>query len=416
MTGQSRTHTDPVGRRRSVPVWAGLPIALAGAMVLVTIVLLVAAGVLMAPPATWVETVEQGGLFVAVLVFALVGLRLVVHEPRHTVGWILAGIGLALALSGFGGPQMTHRAHLLPVWLHHLSAAGWYVAGAGLVCLLVVMPTGRPLTPPWRVPLLAVGGALTIVAAAGLAAPTIEPSGMSNPWHVPGVHAVASPLAGVAAPVLLLVGAVGGVAALAVRYRRSRGTERLQLKWLLFGGGIFVVAVVTGLPGAIGIGFAALPLSCGVAVARHGLFDVDRVISRTVAYFVLTGLLVALYAVLVVTLRGVLAPIAPESDLAVAGSTLAVAAAFRPARRWVQGVVDRRFHRAQYDAHQAVAAFGQRLRDEVDLQAVAGALTDATRRSLAPAHVAVWLPPARNGPVTASRHGVDMDATQEAAR
>lgn len=310
---------------------------------------------------------------------------------------------------------MTHRADQLPIWLHHPAGAGWYVAGSGLVCLLVLMPTGRPLTALRRVPLLAVGGTLAIIAAAGLTAPSIEPSGMPNPWHVPTVHAVASLLMEVVAPVLLLVGAVGGVAALAVRYRRSRGTERLQLKWLLFGGAVFVVAVVTGLPGAIGVGFAALPLSCGIAVARHGLFDVDRVISRTVSCAVLTGLLLALYGLLVMTLRNVLAPVAPDSDLAVAGSTLAVAAAFRPARRRVQAFVDRRFHRARYDAHRTVAAFGQHLRDEVDLAAVAATLTDATQTALAPVHVAVWLPAARNGPVTAPRHGVDIDA-EEAAR
>jgi hypothetical protein len=181
------------------------------------------------------------------------------------------------------------------------------------------------------------------------------------------------------------------VASLVVRFRRSRGVPRQQLKWLLFGGALFAAAFVSGVPALVGLGFAALPICCGIAIVRHGLFDIDRVVSRTVSYAVVTAVLVGVYAAAVVALRALLLPVTPEGDLAVAGSTLLVAALFGPVRRWVQGFVDRRFNRARYDATQAVEAFGQRLRDEVDLEHIGGDLRTTVASTVAPATVWVWL-------------------------
>lgn len=372
-------------------------LGLAVVIAVLAVLTLIAAGALGAAPTGWADAVEQYGLYVADVVCALVGVRIVAHAPRHGVGWLLLTISLALALSAFGGPTTVNLAAELPAWLLHLTAASWFVTGGGLILLLMVMPTGRLLSPVWRVPLVSLGIGLVVVAAAGLTAPTMEPSGVPNPWALPAVHGVADPLLRTVSPVFLLIGAVGGVAALTVRYRRAVGADRLQLKWLLFGGALFVGAQVTGMAALTGVGFAAVPICCGIAIVRHGLFDIDRVISRTVAYALMTAVLVGMYALGVVSLRAVLAPLAPDSDVAVAGSTLVVAALFRPVRRHVQALVDRRFHRARYDAQQAAEQFGQRLRDEVDLDQVAAELAVVASRTVAPALVGVWLRP-RPGP------------------
>lgn len=372
-------------------------LGLAVVIAVLAVLTLIAAGALGAAPTGWADAVEQYGLYVADVVCALVGVRIVAHAPRHGVGWLLLTISLALALSAFGGPTTVNLAAELPAWLLHLTAASWFVTGGGLILLLMVMPTGRLLSPVWRVPLVSLGIGLVVVAAAGLTAPTMEPSGVPNPWALPAVHGVADPLLRTVSPVFLLIGAVGGVAALTVRYRRAVGADRLQLKWLLFGGALFVGAQVTGMAALTGVGFAAVPICCGIAIVRHGLFDIDRVISRTVAYALMTAVLVGMYALGVVSLRAVLAPLAPDSDVAVAGSTLVVAALFRPVRRHVQALVDRRFHRARYDAQLAAEQFGQRLRDEVDLDQVAAELAVVASRTVAPALVGVWLRP-RPGP------------------
>lgn len=372
-------------------------VGLAAALALLAVTTLAVGAVLGAAPTGWADAAEQYGLFLADVVCALVGVRIVAHAPRHSVGWLLLTISLALALSSFGGPSAVHLAPELPAWLLHLTAASWFVTGGGLIVLLMVMPTGRLLSPVWRIPVVSLGIGLAVIAAAGLTAPTIEPSGVPNPWGVPAVHDVARPLNAMLAPGLLLIGAGGGVASLGTRFRRATGVERQQLKWLVFGGALFVGAQVTGVSALVGVGFAAVPICCGIAIVRHGLFDIDRVISRTVAYALMTAILLGSYGIGVVSLRALLAPLASESDLAVAGSTLVVAALFRPVRRHVQRIVDRRFHRARYDAQQAAAQFGQRLRDEVDLDQVADELAAVASRTVAPTAVGIWLRP-RAGP------------------
>lgn len=371
-----------------------------------SILTLVAAAVLGAEPVDWVDAAEQYGLLAADVVCALVGVRIVAHAPRHAVGWLLLIISLALAFSAFGGSSMVHLAVQMPAWVLHLTAASWFVTGGGLITLLMVMPTGRLLSRAWRAPLFALAGGLAVIAAAGLTAPVIEPSATPNPWAVAAVYDVAAVLNVVVAPALLLLGAVGGIASLAVRYHRAMGVERQRLKWLLFGGALFVGAQVSGVSALTGAGFAAIPVCCGIAIVRHGLFDIDRVISRTVGYAVITAVLLGFYAIGVVSMRAVLAPLAPDSDVAVAGSTLVVAAVFRPVARHVQTLVDRRFHRARYDSQQAARQFGQRLRDEVDLDQVADELAAVTSRTVAPSAVGIWLRPVpdRNGPVTVLGH------------
>jgi hypothetical protein len=194
------------------------------------------------------------------------------------------------------------------------------------------------------------------------------------------------------------------LAAQALSYRRSAGERRQQLKWLIAGSAIAFIAIVpvlafsgstsaysasTSVEVAVAVaGFAAVPLSIGVAVLKYGLFDIDRIISRTLAYAVVTGLLVGVYAGLVLLATRVLSFHTP---VAVAASTLAAAALFNPLRRRVQRVVDRWFNRARYDGDQTAAAFAARLKDAVDLNSVCDDLTAVVIEALEPVHVSVWI-------------------------
>ena len=240
----------------------------------------------------------------------------------------------------------------------------------------------------------ATAGALTahrlrIDAAGGLSA-TDNPGG----WF-----------ADVQRPALLLIVALalGFIVRHVLSWRRSSGERRQQLKWLASGAGVMIASVILGavfsstgstsllaewIDNLFWVGLAALPVSMGVAILRYRLYEIDRIISRTLAYTVVTGLLLAAYAGVVLLSNRVLTV---SSSVAVAASTLAAAAAFNPLRRRVQRVVDRRFNRARYDADLTVAAFAARLREEVDLDSVRADLADVVTRTLEPAHLSVWL-------------------------
>jgi hypothetical protein len=179
-------------------------------------------------------------------------------------------------------------------------------------------------------------------------------------------------------------------------WRRSSGERRQQLKWLASGAaicgvfGIWAIATNSAIWQVLILGFAALPLSIGIAILKYRLYEIDRIISRTLAYAIVTGLLVGVYAGLVLLATGVLGL---HSSVAVAAATLAAAALFSPVRRRVQRVVDRRFNRARYDADQTVAAFAAGLKDAVDLDSVQTDLTRVVHQALEPAYVSVWIRP-----------------------
>jgi hypothetical protein len=199
---------------------------------------------------------------------------------------------------------------------------------------------------------------------------------------------------------VLAVSLLAAVIQMAVSYRRSAGVRRQQLKWLASGaavclaGGVFTIAT-SGNSGALGIAgeagvaaLAALPVSMGVAILRFRLYEIDRIISRTLAYAIVTGLLVGMYAGLVLLATQVFRVTSP---VAVAAATLAAAALFSPLRQRVQRVVDRRFNRARYDADKTVAAFAARLQDAVDLDSVRDDLAGVVHHALEPAHISVWI-------------------------
>jgi uncharacterized membrane protein YidH (DUF202 family) len=229
-------------------------------------------------------------------------------------------------------------------------------------------------------------------------------SPVPNPVGVNGAPGrILTAMAGGSAALLAATG-LAAVLSLVFRYRRAQAAERAQLRWLVYASALIVAAFLAetlaekvvgpgatanNLQNAMGSGAAVLlPVAIGIAVLRYRLYDIDRIISRTVAYAIVTGLLVGVYAGLVLLATQVLRFRTP---VAVAAATLAAAALFTPVRRWVQSRVDRRFNRARYDADQIAAAFAARLKDTVDLGSVRDDLTGIVSRALEPAHVSVWI-------------------------
>ncbi|HXJ25858.1 MAG TPA: hypothetical protein VNH17_09165, partial [Streptosporangiaceae bacterium] len=232
---------------------------------------------------------------------------------------------------------------------------------------------------------------------------TTDPS-VPNPVGVNGAPGrIFTAMVGGSAALIAATG-LAAVLSLVFRYRKAQAAERAQLRWLVYAGALIVVAFLaetlaekvvgpgataTNLQNAVSGGTAALvPVAIGVAVLRYRLYDIDRIISRTVAYAIVTGLLVGVYAGLVLLATHVLKVHGP---VAVAVATLAAAALFTPVRRWVQSRVDRRFNRVRYDADQIAAAFAARLKDTVDLSSVRDDLTGIVSRALEPAHLSVWI-------------------------
>jgi hypothetical protein len=278
----------------------------------------------------------------------------------------------------------------------------------GLVFLL--FPDGRPPSPRWRWVLWAsvAVGALWIVSAFALTMSAlighhlqVDPGGNlvalnNNAGNAAWWNAMTT-----VASLVLAVCWLGSLGAQALSYRRSSGERRQQLKWLMAGsaiGGACLAISFTQPGGTSGIsrilgiltttGLLALPLSIGVAILKYRLFDIDRIISRTLAYALVTGLLVGVYAGMVLLATHV---VSIKTPVAVATSTLAAAALFNPLRRRIQRVVDRRFNRARYDADRTVAAFATRLKDTVELDETRTELLDVVCRSLEPAHVSMWI-------------------------
>ena len=271
-----------------------------------------------------------------------------------------------------------------------------------LILLLLYFPTGRLLSPRWRLVAWA-GGLFTALAAIGngLRPDIAEIAGIGavrNPFAIPTATPLLDLLLNLALP-FLIVGIGGAVAAIVVRFRRARGVERAQLKWFTYAASLTPLPFIAHdlAPALAGLLFAVIlplvPVSIGIAILRYRLYDIDRVINRTLVYGLLTVLLGAVYVVGVFGLGQLFNPVTGESALAVAASTLAVAALFQPARRRVQAVVDRRFNRRRSDAARTVEAFSLRLRDHVELDTLSAELLMVVDQTMQPTAVSLWLSP-----------------------
>jgi hypothetical protein len=346
-----------------------------------------------------------------VAAFSIVGGLIALRRPGNLIGWLLAVIGLLFAIVlacstvATWGLETGDLPKAVAEWIS-VGTSLWVIA-LGLIGtqLPLRLPDGRLPSPRWRW-FSRVSIALIAVTLVGMATQRGLVEGVPGSANPLGA-AWAEPLA--AAIFLVIVCFVIGIAALFRRYRHAGELDRVQLRWVALGGGVFLAVYLVTLPlaGILGASehsatadlittfsqtaFAALPIAIGYAILRHRLYDIDVVINRTLVYGALTATLAVTYLGSVLLLQPLLNGITGDSDLAVAGSTLAVAALFRPARARIQAAVDRRFFRRKYDAAQTLERFGAQLRDEVDLRALTAELNAVVGETLQPGHLSLWL-------------------------
>jgi hypothetical protein len=354
---------------------------------------------LLASPA---GSVALGNLLIAAAIgipSAAVGWLVTRRQPGNPLGWLFLVIAICLFLSTDGEDYAAVSyllGHHLPFGPVGLVLDGiWGPTLVLFVLVILLFPDGRLPSAVWRWALrayLVVFSAFLVATAAAMAGALAgHPIRVDSTGGLAAVDHPSGWFNAVQGPITVIVAALSlaFIARQALSWRRAAGDRRQQLKWLASGATITMVCVILGSTVGVGwFGVAALPISMGVAILRYRLYEIDRIISRTLAYAIVTGLLVGVYAGLVLLATRVLSVHTP---VAVAAATLAAAALFNPLRRRVQHMVDRRFNRARYDADRIVAAFASRLKGEVDLDSIRDDLAGAVQRALEPAHVSVWI-------------------------
>ena len=342
------------------------------------------------------------------LAFVAVGVLIASRRPEHPIGWMFAAAGFTFLFQVFSA-EYAVRALLvengyLPLGAFMAWASAWpWLIGVGLILLLLLLfPDGRLPSPRWRA--LAWFVAADAAAMAIIAAVLLWPhrgvellGGLDNTTVAP----MAERIVFIGFPPLLL-SLIPVAISMILRFRRARGDEREQLKWVAYAAGLLVLSVVVSedfggmfaqdvtvhiTPFTDTIGNLALPVAASIAVLKYRLYDIDRIINRTLVYGVLTAILAGAY-VAIVTVAGTFAR---GSALITAAATLAVAALFQPLRRRIQDFIDRRFYRSRFDAARTVEAFSSRLRDEVDLEEMRAHLLIAVHNTMHPRRASVWL-------------------------
>ena len=359
------------------------------------------------------------GPVLAAVSAATAGAVLASRRPRHPVGWLLLVLGLSAAWAGvppaYAAYGLLARPGALPA--AHSVARYWPITivttQTAASFALLLTPTGRLPSPRWRWwARVTVAAAVILLVALVVARGPLDPryQVLGGPFDLRGqggVLLVVNQLALAATTLAVMVGA----ASLMVRFRRAQGVERQQLRWLAWAAAVAVLGAAVALGGlavgataqvtwAISSTFAVMPLAIGAAILRYRLYDLDHIISRTLGYGLLTVLLGGGYAGVVLGLGQLLGR---NSSLAVAAATLAAAVVFQPARRRVQAVVDRRFNRRRHDAAQKIAAFSDRLREQVDLDTLTADLLAVVDQTMQPTQASLWLRPPREPPRTAPR-------------
>ena len=340
--------------------------------------------------------------------FPTIGAVILARRPGNRIGWLLIIAGLSLQLESFTGayaalglatatPGLPGAAGVAVVadalWLPSVTLA--------FVYFVLLFPNGRLLSPRWRVVLVAA----TVASVAWSLVTLIDPGPLYfapdvlNPFGLPQAGSLILFVQGAS---LLIMGVlvIASLVCIIVRIRRSRGDERHQLKWIVYVAALTVCTVPIAIAlddspfGSLPleVATASLPIAIGISILRYRLYDIDRIISRTVAYGLLTAIIAGVYLGVILVLQSFV-PVDDDSPLLVALSTLIVVAAFGPMRARVKVIVDRRFNRTNYDAEQTIEAFGRRLRDEVELESLTRDLTGVIERTMRPRHVSVWLKP-----------------------
>jgi hypothetical protein len=407
--------SDRASRAQRLASWIGWTAAAAcGLLTVPTCVLMVVQAGEFTPGDTFVQGGLGGPPFVlAALAFSGVGAVVVSRLPGNAVGWIFCAIGLLVALGEFSYQYADRALYGAPGSLPASEAAAWLQnigvpPAFGLLALsLLLFPDGRLPSRLWRpAVLVAIVG---IICSLGYAVrqgqldwpfeSVRNPLGISGSFHLVQ-HAIDVGWWSMAGAAVL-----AGIA-MAARLRDATGVRRQQLKWValaaVLGGTVIFINTVTFFvfpleniarerSVVLGLVFAAVPLAAGVGILRYRLYDIDVVINRTLVYGVLTATLAGVYIGSVLLLQLLLSGLTKDSGLAVAASTLVVAALFRPARARIQQAVDRRFYRRRYDAARTLAHFGAQLRDEVDLDALGGELRAVVVDTMQPASVSLWL-------------------------
>jgi hypothetical protein len=340
---------------------------------------------------------------------ATVGAVLASRRPRHPVGWLLLGLGLSVSASGAADGYAPYGLLVRPGTLpaaRFVALYGPALLAISITCIgfvLLLTPTGSLPSPRWRWwARVATAAPVVVVLAVTLLPQPLGPEyqSVANPLGLRTLEAPLQAATGVALAVTVL-GVLVAAASLVVRFRRARGTERQQLRWVALAAAavslaaaLVLAAMLTETPALFGWGLglcaAVLPLAIGAAILRYRLYDLDRIISRTLAYGLLTVLLGGGYAGVVLGLGQLLGR---DSSLVVAMATLLVAAVFQPARRRIQAVVDRRFNRRRYDAARTIEQFSSRLHQQIDLSTLTAELLAVAERTVEPKMVSLWLRP-----------------------
>ncbi|HEU4750554.1 MAG TPA: hypothetical protein VFT54_05805 [Acidimicrobiia bacterium] len=364
------------------------------------------------------DLLGQRSIGLGIAAFGLVGALLLYRRPGHRLGWLLAGIGILALLGGSANEYVLAvtraggSASDLVAWLVWLSNWFWWpVVGGVFVFLPLLFPDGRPPTPRWRwVLIIGMLGILGLVMASALQeryTATIlgEIPSIENPLGIEGLTAAEEGVLYEAPAWILLAAFVGAVASMTVRFRRSVGVERLQLKWFSYAVGLMLAWTLLGevlwesvlghddlLGGSVfpfGLLLTLIPITIAVAILRYRLYAIDRIVSRTVSYGLLVGLLAFVYVGGVFVVGSVLPE--AQTDLGVAASTLAVAVLFTPLRQRIQRAVDRRFNRSRYNAERVIEEFTRGLRNQVDLGEVSSGLRRVLDRTIQPVTTQIWL-------------------------
>ncbi|HKC77683.1 MAG TPA: hypothetical protein VKB70_04770 [Gaiellaceae bacterium] len=347
-------------------------------------------------------------------VFAFVGLVLAAKRPGNVVGWLLLGVALSLALNVLFVRYAVYGLLAHPGSLPGatvaaaLGSSAWVILISSLALLFLTFPHGRLPSPRWRITVWAV----LFIDGSTWVGNTLVPGPLTRPLNAYdnpiGIGALRSLGTVLSAPgFLIIVIFAASAVSLVLRFRQARGEERQQYKWFTFAAALFPIAMVavqvldavfgqastedTVGSTITGIVATAVPVATAVAVLRYRLYEIDVIVRRTLIYGAVSALLAGVYAGVVLLLQAAFGSVTRGNELAVAGSTLAVAALFRPVLRRVQTVVDRRFFRSKVDAETTLAQFGARLRHEADLESLLAEMYAVVGQTMAPAHFSLWL-------------------------
>jgi hypothetical protein len=348
-------------------------------------------------------------ILAVVAAFAIVGAVVATRLPRNPIGWMLLATGSVMAVSIVGSTYATASMDQFDGTLPGTVAIAVLaqltllptIAMIGIFVPLL-FPDGDLPTRRWRPFAVFSVGAVVMAASLNAVTPgmTLGGTGIVNPLGIDALAGVVD-LMGLLEVALVAIPIAVAIISVVVRYRRAGRAQRQQLRLLAWAGSAFLVLVLVGnsnvgpmadVGWVVAVGaMALLPLAIGVAVLRYRLYDFDRIVSRSISYGLVTAVLASVFAGAILSLQGVLAPVTGGNTIAVAASTLVVAALFQPLRRRVQSVVDRRFNRSRYDAERTVAAFAADLRDDVELRDVHEAVRTVVARTVAPASLAIWM-------------------------